>query len=155
MLDAMAFGAHPDDCEISMGGTLAAMKARGYRVGVCDLTRGEMGTYGTAQTRSAESAKATGILQLDERVTLDIPDSNVQNNEENRLKVVEVIRRHTPAVVFTFLENTRHPDHSHCSALVKEATFIAGLEKLLPDSRHSCPRVLSASPNSPAVNLTL
>jgi bacillithiol biosynthesis deacetylase BshB1 len=130
MLDAMAFGAHPDDCEISMGGTLAAMKAMGYRVGVCDLTRGEMGTYGTAQTRSAESARATSILDMDARVTLDIPDGNVQNTEENRLKLVDVIRRHTPTIVFTFIENTRHPDHSHCGALVKEAAFIAGLEKL-------------------------
>jgi len=126
----MAFGAHPDDCELSMGGTLAVLKALNHRVGVCDLTAGESGTYGSERERKDESARASKILGLDVRETLDLPDGNIRNTEDNRLKVIEVIRRHTPRVVFGFVAETRHPDHQHAGELVKECIFLAGLEKI-------------------------
>ena len=129
-MDIMAFGAHPDDCEISVGGTLAAMKKKGYKVGICDLTRGEAATYGSVAIREAELRQATEILGLDARVTLDLPDGDLRDTEENRLKVVDVIRARRPEIVLTFVETTRHPDHAHCGELVKNAAFVAGLEKI-------------------------
>lgn len=131
MLDILAIGAHPDDAEIFMGGTIVRLKSEGYKVGVCDLTRGEAGTYGSAEMRSMELQKACAVLGLDIRVTLDIPDGNVRNTEENRLKVIEVIRQYRPRIVFTFVDIlTRHPDHYYTGLLVKESMFLAGLEKI-------------------------
>ena len=120
MVDVMAFGAHPDDCELSMGGTLAVLKKLKHSVGVCDLSAGESGTYGSEEDRKGELAEATRILGLDARETLDLPDGNIRNTEENRLKVIEIIRRHRPRVVFGFVGETRHPDHHHAGELVRE-----------------------------------
>ncbi len=126
----MAFGAHPDDCELVIGGTLAALKDAGHKVGVCDLTRGEAGTYGSVETRAQELKRATEILGLDARETLDVPDGKVLNTEENRMKVVKVIRQYRPRLILAFVGNTRHPDHGCSGALVKDASFIAGLKKI-------------------------
>jgi len=131
----LAVGAHPDDCEMSIGGTLLKMKALGYRVAVCDLTRGEAGTYGSAVTREKELREATAMLGLDARITLDLPDGGIRNTEENRLKVVEVIRTLRPELVFSFADKPlRHPDHYHCGRLVQECCFLAGLEKIKTQS---------------------
>ena len=131
----LAVGAHPDDCEMSIGGTLLKMKAQGYRVAVCDLTRGEAGTYGSAVTREKELREATAMLGLDARITLDLPDGGIRNTEENRLKVVEVIRTLRPELVFSFADKPlRHPDHYHCGRLVQECCFLAGLEKIKTQS---------------------
>jgi bacillithiol biosynthesis deacetylase BshB1 len=131
MLDVLAIGAHPDDCEITMGGTICVLKQLGYKVGICDLCVGEAGTYGSAEIRKAELQHASEILQLDARVTLDMPDGNIRNTEENRLKLIEVIRAHKPEIVFGFAhELTRHPDHYFAGKLVKECSFLAGLEKI-------------------------
>ena len=129
-LDVMAFGAHPDDCELSMGGTLLVLKNQGYRVGICDLSGGELGTYGSGAQRKIELEKAAQILGLDARVTLDFVDGNVRNTNENREKVIRVIREFQPDVVFGFVGETRHPDHLNVGQLVKECTFLAGLKKL-------------------------
>lgn len=132
-LDALAFGAHPDDCELSMGGTLAVLKNLSYRVGVCDLSSGELGTYGSARERNTELQKASEILSLDVRVTLDLPDGDIRNTRENRMKVIDVIRQYSPRVVFGFVEETRHPDHGRAGEIVRESLFLAGLEKLKTD----------------------
>lgn len=132
MVNILAFGAHPDDCEIFMGGTLLVMKYLGYHVGICDLSLGEAGTYGSSETRLKELEKASACLSLDNRITLDLPDGNIRNGEENRLKIIDVIREQTPDVVFSFHDEPgRHPDHHHCGAMVKECCYLAGLEKIM------------------------
>ena len=131
MLDVLAIGAHPDDCEIMMGGTICVLKKLGYKVGICDLTTGEAGTYGSAEIRKQELSKASEILELDARITLDMPDGNIRNTEENRMKLIDVMREHRPEIVFGFFnELTRHPDHYFAGQLVKECVFLSGLEKL-------------------------
>lgn len=130
-LDIMAFGAHPDDCEMFLGGTILKMKELGLRVGVCDLTRGEAGTYGTAETRKSEMEKASKVLGLDTRETLDMPDGSIRNTEENRLQVIEIIRKYQPELVFSFVDTPlRHPDHYHCGVMVRECCYLSGLEKI-------------------------
>lgn len=132
-LDVMAFGAHPDDCELSMGGTLLVLKNLSYRVGICDLSSGEMGTYGSGTERKRELKSASEILGLDVRVTLGFVDGNIRNTDENRKKVIQVIREYRPTIVFGFVGETRHPDHLNVGKLVKECTFLAGLKKLKSD----------------------
>jgi bacillithiol biosynthesis deacetylase BshB1 len=134
MINVLAFGAHPDDCELTMGGTLALLKKNGYKTGVCDLSRGESGTYGSEAIRVEEKEKAGSILSLDARITLDIPDGRIWNTEGNRVKIIEVIRRFRPQIVFSFVADTRHPDHRHTGELVLECIFLAGLEKIATES---------------------
>lgn len=135
MIDILAFGAHPDDVEMFMGGTMLKMKALDHKTAVCDLTRGEAGTYGDPLTREEELKKAAKMMDLDARITLDIPDGNVRNTEENRLKVIEVIRQLRPELVFSFADRPmRHPDHYHCGRLVQESCYLAGLQKVV--TRH-------------------
>lgn len=130
-VDVMAFGAHPDDCEMFLGGTLLRLKSQGYKVAVCDLTRGEAGTYGTPETRKAELDKSTELLGLDVRVTLDMPDGGVRDSEENRRQIIDVIRKHRPEIVFSFVDRPlRHPDHYHCGRMVRECCYLSGLGKL-------------------------
>jgi N-acetylglucosamine malate deacetylase 1 len=129
-LDLLAVGAHPDDCEIFMGGTLAAMKAKGYRTAICDLTRGENGTLGDTDRRAAEARTAAEILRVDFRETLILPDGAVKNTTEQRLPLIEVIRRYRPAVMATFAANTRHPDHAQAGELTRECAYLAGLRKI-------------------------
>jgi len=131
MLDVLIFGAHPDDCEIFMGGTILYMKSISYRVGVCDCCNGEAGTYGSSETRRRELEKASQVLGLDARETLDMPDGNIRNTEENRLKVISVIRKYRPELVFSFHEDqTRHPDHGQVGVMVRECCYLAGLAKI-------------------------
>lgn len=145
MLDVLAVGAHPDDCEITMGGTICVLKQLGYKVGICDLCSGEAGTYGSAEIRKAELTRASEILQLDARITLDMPDGNIRNTEENRLKLIEVIRAHRPEILFSFFnELTRHPDHYFAGQLAKECQFLAGLEKIKTKSPAHRPSMLIA-----------
>jgi bacillithiol biosynthesis deacetylase BshB1 len=131
MLDVLAIGAHPDDGEIMMGGTICVLKQLGYNVGICDLCSGEAGTYGSAEIRKQELKKASEILNLDARITLDMTDGNIRNTEENRLKLIDVFREHQPQIVFSFVNQMpRHPDHYYSGMLAKECVFLAGLEKI-------------------------
>lgn len=131
MLDILAFGAHPDDCEFFIGGTLLKMKRLSYNVGVCDLSRGEAGTYGDSETRQKELEKATALLGLDVRVTLDMPDGSIRDTEENRLQITEVIRKYQPELVLSFWDRElRHPDHYYCGKMVRECCFLSGLQKI-------------------------
>lgn len=129
-LDLLAIAAHRDDIEQTCGGTLLKMSQLGHRTGILDLTRGEMGTRGTALERAQEAADAARILGVSWRRALDIPDGRVENTWENRLKVAGVIREVRPRVVILPFWEGRHPDHYTCSTLGYEACFLAGLAKL-------------------------
>jgi bacillithiol biosynthesis deacetylase BshB1 len=129
-LDMLAFGAHPDDVEISVGGLLIAEARKGRLTGVVDLTRGELGTRGTPEIREKEADAASAILGLSMRLNLGMPDGMFENNHENRLKVIEIIRRYRPDVVITNAPHDRHPDHGKAARLVSEACFLAGLHKV-------------------------
>jgi N-acetylglucosamine malate deacetylase 1 len=129
-LDILALAAHRDDVEQTCGGTLLKMAQRGHRTGILDLTRGEMGTRGSAEDRAREAADAAKILSTSWRGALDIPDGRVENTWENRLKVVRVLREQRPRVVILPYWKGRHPDHYTASVLGYEACFLAGLSKL-------------------------
>jgi N-acetylglucosamine malate deacetylase 1 len=129
-LDVLAIAAHRDDVEQTCGGTLLKMSELGHRTGILDLTRGEMGTRGSAEDREREAAEAAKILRVSWRQALDIPDGRVENTWENRLKVARVIRRTRPRVVILPYWKGRHPDHYTASKLGYEACFLAGLAKL-------------------------
>src|SRR6202035_4527678 len=129
-LDILAIAAHRDDVEQTCGGTLLKMAQRGQHTGILDLTRGEMGTRGSAEDRAREAEDAAKILGAGWRRALDIPDGRVENTWENRLKVASVIREMRPRVVILPYWKGRHPDHYTTSVLGYEACFLAGLAKL-------------------------
>ena len=129
-LDILAVAAHRDDVEQTCGGTLLKMAQHGRRTGILDLTQGEMGTRGNAESRAQEAAEAAKILRVSWREALDIPDGRVENTWENRLKVARVIREQRPQVVILPYWKGRHPDHYTASTLGYEACFLAGLAKL-------------------------
>jgi N-acetylglucosamine malate deacetylase 1 len=129
-VDILAIAAHRDDAEQTCGGTLLKMAERGHRTGILDLTKGEMGTRGTAEDRAREAEQAAHILQVGWRRALDIPDGRVENSWENRLKVACSIRETQPQVVILPYWQGRHPDHYTASIIGYEACFLAGLAKL-------------------------
>jgi bacillithiol biosynthesis deacetylase BshB1 len=129
-LDVLAIAAHPDDIELACSGTMLKLVRQGKRTGILDLTQGELGTRGTPAIRATEAAESSKILGLTARENLKLPDGNIQVNEENRLKVIQIIRHYTPDILLIphFLE--RHPDHESAHRLAREAWFYAGLEKI-------------------------
>lgn len=129
-IDILAFGAHPDDVELSVAGTLLKQKEAGYSIGIVDLTQGELGSRGTIQTRYEEAADAAKILGLSERVNLKMQDGFFAHNEDNLRLVVEQIRRFRPKMVLVNAFSDRHPDHGKGSKLVSDACFLAGLVKV-------------------------
>lgn len=136
-LDILALAAHRDDVEQTCGGTLLKMALRGYRTGIVDLTRGEMGTRGSMEDRAREAEEAANILRVSWRQALDIPDGRVENTWENKLKVARVIREQRPRVVILPYWKGRHPDHYTASTLGYEACFLAGLAKLAISTQQS------------------
>ena len=130
ILDVLAIAAHPDDVELTCGGTLLKMAQKGYKTGILDLTAGEMGTRGTPETRAKEAAAAAKVLQVVFRGNLGIPDSDVQPNRENKLKLAQKIRELRPRTVILPYWEARHPDHYHASTLGYEGCFLAGLKHL-------------------------
>ncbi|MHC4662045.1 MAG: bacillithiol biosynthesis deacetylase BshB1 [Planctomycetota bacterium] len=129
-VDVLAFGAHPDDVELSCGGTVIKLAKQGYKVGVIDLTRGEMGTRGTPEERKAEAAASAEIMGLAARENLEFPDAHVTVSDESKLKVVNAIRRYRPRLVLSPYWENRHPDHAYTGRIVIDAAFLAGLAKL-------------------------
>jgi len=129
-LDILAIAAHRDDVEQTCGGTLLRHAERGLRCGILDLTRGEMGTRGTADDRAREAAEAARLLRVAWREALDIPDGRVENTWENRLKIARIIRQTRPRVIILPYWQGRHPDHYTSSTVGYEACFLAGLKKL-------------------------
>ena len=148
-LDILAIAAHRDDVEQTCGGTLLKMAQRGHRTGILDLTRGEMGTRGTAEDRAREAADAAKVLQVSWREALDIPDGRVENTWENRLKVARILRETRPRVVILPYWEGRHPDHYTASKLGYEACFLAGLAKLAIGSQLSAVRSEEPAPHRP------
>ncbi|MBS4173255.1 bacillithiol biosynthesis deacetylase BshB1 [Bacillus sp. FJAT-49736] len=128
-IDILAFGAHADDVEIGMGGSIAKWAKEGKKVVICDLTHAELSSNGTVESRIEEANAAAQILGVTERITLNIPDRGLFKNEENIRKIVEVIRQYKPTLVFAPYNEDRHPDHANCSYLVEEAFFSAGIRK--------------------------
>jgi bacillithiol biosynthesis deacetylase BshB1 len=128
--DVLAIAAHRDDVEQTCGGTLLRMRSLGVSTAILDLTQGEAGTRGSAEDRAAEAAAAARILGVQWREALDIPDGRVENTWDNRLKVVEVLRRVRPRVVILPYWTGRHPDHYTTSTLGYEACFLSGLAKI-------------------------
>ncbi|MSO19014.1 MAG: bacillithiol biosynthesis deacetylase BshB1 [Acidobacteria bacterium] len=129
-MDVLAFGTHPDDLEITCGGTLILLRRQGWRVGAVDLTRGELGTRGSAESRARETAAANRILKLDFRVNLGLPDGNIATTQENLHSVIRQIRQHRPWLVIAPYWEERHYDHVHASRLIAEAAFYSGLNKI-------------------------
>lgn len=129
-IDILAIAAHRDDVEQTCGGTLLKAAERGQKIAILDLTRGEMGTRGTAEDRAREACEAANILRVSWRGALDIPDTRVDNTYDNRLKIARVIRMLRPRVVILPYWEARHPDHAKASPLGYEACFLAGLTKL-------------------------
>lgn len=128
-LDVLVFAAHPDDAELSMGGMIAKFTESGFKVGIIDLTQGEMGTRGSVEIRRNEAADAAKILKISVRENLLIPDGDIRISNENINKVVVMMRKYCPGLVFAPYFNDRHPDHIHTSDLIKEAMFVSGLSK--------------------------
>ena len=129
-LDVLVFAAHPDDAELSMGGTIAKLTKDNYKVGIVDLTKGELGTRGDVKTREKEAVAADKILNVSVRVNLGIPDGDIQRTKENLMMVIKEIRKFKPKIIFAPYFNDRHPDHQDASTLVKEAMFSTGLPKV-------------------------
>ena len=129
-LDVLAFGTHPDDLELCCGGTLLLLANRGYRIGAVDLTRGELGTRGSEKIRAQETTAATELLKLCLRENLGIPDGHIEKSQENRLRVIRVLRQYRPRLVLAPYWEERHYDHVHASHLVAEAAFYSGLAKI-------------------------
>ncbi len=130
-LDILCFGAHPDDVELSCGGTIALEVSMGKKVGIIDLTQGELGTRGNALTRYHEAQAAKEILGVLVRVNLKLPDGFFENNPENQLKVIEILRTYQPDIVLCNAIEDRHIDHAKGAKLVADACFLSGLSKIV------------------------
>jgi bacillithiol biosynthesis deacetylase BshB1 len=128
-IDILAIFAHPDDMELTVGGTLLKMKSLGYTTGALDVTQGEMGTRGTVEGRADEAREAARILNLDVRENLELPDGHVWVTEETRTKLVRALRRLKPKVILTQQFDDPHPDHDHIAQLVREAARLASMQK--------------------------
>lgn len=129
-LDVLAIAAHPDDVELTCGGTLLKMAHKGYKTGILDLTAGEMGTRGTPETRAKESARAAKLLKVSWRNILGVPDSDVQPTRIHKIRLAARIRELRPHTVIIPYWEARHPDHYHTSTLAYEGCFLAGLKQL-------------------------
>ena len=129
-LDILAFGAHPDDVELSCGGTIAKEVSLGKKVGIVDLTRGELGTRGSAEIRDRESKQAASILGVSTRENLGFRDGFFRNDEAHQLEIIKILRKYKPRVVLCNAQTDRHIDHGRAASLVHDACFLSGLRKI-------------------------
>ena len=132
-LDFLAFGAHPDDVELGCGATIAKLVSQGKKVGIVDLTRGELGTRGSAEIRAKETNEASKILGITIRENMNFKDGFFRNDEDHQLKIIQVIRKYQPDFVFCNAPDDRHIDHPKGSQLIVEASFLSGLTKINTD----------------------
>lgn len=132
-IDLLAIGAHPDDVELTCGGTLVKAARRGYRTAVVDLTGGETGTHGSRSVRAEEAERAARVLGVTARVNAGLPDAGLHNTDDTRRAVVELIRRFAPRVVILPFPIGRHPDHRVASELCRDASYLAGLRNYPAD----------------------
>ena len=129
-LDILAFGAHPDDVELGCSGTIAKEIALGKKVGIIDLTRGELGTRGSVEIRNSESAKASEILGVAARENLDMRDGFFVNDEAHQMKIIQMLRKYQPEIVLCNAIDDRHIDHGKGSKLVSDSCFLSGLRMI-------------------------
>ncbi len=129
-VDVLAIGAHPDDVELGCGGTISKMIAEGKTVAILDLTKGELGTRGTSETRAKEAENAAKILGVKLRENLEMLDGFLENTKEYQIKIVRAIRKYQPEIVFANAIDDRHPDHAKAAKLVSDACFLSGLRKI-------------------------
>ncbi len=137
-LDILAIAAHPDDVELGCAGTLLVHLRAGRKVGVIDLTRGELGTRGSAAQRDREAADASRVLGLSVRENMGFADGFFENNREHQLKLIAAIRRYQPEIVITNAIEDRHSDHGRASKLVSDSCFLAGLVKIETYEKDAC-----------------
>ncbi|CAN5160020.1 bacillithiol biosynthesis deacetylase BshB1 [soil metagenome] len=129
-LDLLAFGVHPDDVELSCSGTLIADKISGKKIGIIDLTQGELGTRGTAETRKQEAADAAAIINSHVRENLEMADGFFVNDEKHQRQIISILRKYQPEIIFCNAPSDRHPDHGRAAELVSDAAFLSGLIKI-------------------------
>jgi bacillithiol biosynthesis deacetylase BshB1 len=129
-LDILAFGAHPDDVELGCAGTLLGAIAEGKKVGIIDLTKGELGTRGTVTQRLEEATNAASLMGVIVRENLGMADGFFENDKAHQMMIVETIRRFQPSIIFCNAPEDRHPDHGRAAKLVEDAAFLAGLVKI-------------------------
>lgn len=129
-VDVLAIGAHPDDVEFGCGGTLLKLISEGKKVVIIDLTQGELGTRGTAETRAEEAANAAKLLGLTARENLKMKDGFLNNSEEYQMLIVQMIRKYQPDIVFCNAWEDRHPDHAKGAKLASDACFLSGLRRI-------------------------
>ena len=129
-LDILVFAAHPDDAELSCSGTIISHVKKGLKVGIVDLTLGELGTRGTIDTRKSEAANASKILGLSVRENLEIPDGFIDNSKAYLIKIISAIRKYKPEIIICNAITDRHPDHGSAAELVVRAIFLSGLVKI-------------------------
>ena len=129
-LDVLAIGAHPDDIELTCSGTVAKLVKLGHAVGILDLTRGELGTRGSAKLRAQEAANAARILGVRVRENLGLQDGNIEVSKKNILRLITVLRKYRPTILLIPYSSERHPDHEHAHRLAKEAWYFSGLAKI-------------------------
>lgn len=129
-LDILVFAAHPDDAELGCSGTIAAHVAKGYKVGIVDFTKGEMGTRGTPETRIQESEEAAKILGLTARENMGFKDIYFKDDEAHQHELIKIIRKYQPDMVLANAVSDRHPDHGKGSSLATNACFMSGLRKI-------------------------
>lgn len=141
-VDLLAFGVHPDDVELSCAGTLVKEIKRGKRVAIVDLTRGELGTRGTPETRAEEARSAAAILGVHARENLGMRDGFFQNDEVHQKQIIRAIRKYQPSIVLANILQDRHPDHGRAGQLIRDAAFLSGLSKIetLDDAGQPQPR---------------
>jgi N-acetylglucosamine malate deacetylase 1 len=144
-LDVIAFGAHPDDVEIFAGGTLCSLSAAGHRVGVVDLTAGELGSRGSRELRAVEAAAAAEIMGVLHRENLGMPDGNIERSIKNRIGIIRILRSFKPAILLIPAPDCRHPDHPAAAQLITDAVFHSGLSKVQIES----PDGLNLEPHRP------
>ncbi len=142
-IDVLAIGAHPDDVELGIGGILSKIAHKGLKVGIVDLTQGEMGSRGTVEERRKEAIDAGNILGVILRENLCLKDSEIQNIPEQRLAVIRVIRKYRPKIIISTMYDDKHPDHHNAHFLVKEANYLSGLYKIdIGSEPYRCPTLL-------------
>jgi bacillithiol biosynthesis deacetylase BshB1 len=129
-LDILVLAAHPDDAELGCAGSIFKWASEGYKIGIVDFTKGELGTRGTPEIRLQEAQKAQNILGVCHRENLEFPDGFFENNKENQLKIIQVIRRFQPQLIVINAPEDRHPDHSRAAKLSIDAIFLSGLLKI-------------------------
>jgi bacillithiol biosynthesis deacetylase BshB1 len=132
-LDILAIGVHPDDVELGCAGTLMAAIAEGKKVGIVDLTRGELGTRGTAETRKLEARNAANILGISIRENLGMADGFFQNDETHQRILIQAIRKFRPNIILANAPEDRHPDHGRSAKLISDAAFLSGLRKIITE----------------------